>query len=199
MQSWDRPRRDERRRDADVRIMRRVYAAAAGVLFGYMTVSRLLGRDAPSQPLQHPSTILDPSPSHQPPPPPPPHPQIARQPAARWRAHRELLGTAFEWARRTAPFFECSDPDITAAYHYRLRVLWLHLKRTPSGQVLTEFLRDVNWAGPHGTINCAFGHIAADARWLRDDGTHARVESRAIRRSALTASDPRTIVSCARA
>ena len=79
-----------------------------------------------------------------------------------------MLGKSFSWARRTAPFFECSDADITAAYYYRLRVLALHLKSTPFGHVLTEFLYSVPWSGPHGTINCAFGHHAADARWLRD-------------------------------
>jgi len=37
-----------------------------------------------------------------------------------------------------------------------------------SGFVLTEFLRDVPWAGPHNTINCPFGHHIAEARWVRE-------------------------------
>lgn len=88
----------------------------------------------------------------------------------KWQKQQENLGSAFEWVRKSAPWFECSDADITRAYYYRWRVFWLHLKSTRShGWVLSEFLRHVNWAGPFGTINCAYGHHAADARWLRDE------------------------------
>ena len=56
------------------------------------------------------------------------------------------------FAARTAPLFECSSADITTAYYYRWRVFHLHLKHTArDGFVLTEFLRHVGWAGPHGT------------------------------------------------
>ena len=95
--------------------------------------------------------------------------QLRLPPRAKWRQHRALLGSAFHWARRSAPFFDCSDSDITAAYYYRWRVFFLHSKETQkSGWVMTEFLRPVGWSGPFGTINAAFGHHAADARWLRD-------------------------------
>ena len=86
-----------------------------------------------------------------------------------WSNRRAVLQQAFQWARRWVPYFECADADITTAYYYRWRVFWLHLRRTPRyGWVLTEFLRDVPWSGPHGTINCAFGHHAAEGRWVKD-------------------------------
>ena len=92
-----------------------------------------------------------------------------KAPAPDWEFHRHVLGDAFVWARQTVPFFESSDEDVTQAYYYRWRLFWMHLKRTPRwGYVLTEFLNPVPWAGPHGTINCPFGHQSAEARWVRD-------------------------------
>ena len=96
--------------------------------------------------------------------------QSWRPPMARWHAHKDGLGgeAAFAWAKDHVPYFECSDLDISATYYYRWRVFYSHLRRTPRyGTVITEFLRDVPWSGPHGTINAAFGHHAADGAWLR--------------------------------
>ena len=62
------------------------------------------------------------------------------------------------------PAISTSQPRTTAG-----RGLYSHLRRTPRyGTVITEFLRDVPWSGPHGTINAAFGHHAAGrSAWLR--------------------------------
>ena len=70
----------------------------------------------------------------------------------------------------TAPFFECSDADITTTYHYRLRYYGFISKSTPFGHVLTEFLYAVQVVWSAATHQCAYGHPAADARWLRDIG-----------------------------
>ena len=49
--------------------------------------------------------------------------------------------------------------------------LTLTLTLTPTltryGYTLSEFLPRVGWSGPFGTINCPFGHQAAEGRWLR--------------------------------
>ena len=83
-------------------------------------------------------------------------------------AHRGVLREATAWAAAEVPLFECSDADITTAYYYRWRVFWLHLKRDARyGYTLSEFLPRVGWSGPFGTINCPFGHQAAEGRWLR--------------------------------
>ena len=78
-------------------------------------------------------------------------------------AHRGVLREATAWAAAEVPLFKCSDADITTAYYYRWRVFWLHLKRDARyGYTLSEFLPRVGWAGPFGTINCPFGHQAAE-------------------------------------
>ena len=78
-------------------------------------------------------------------------------------AHRGVLREATAWAAAEVPLFECSDADITTAYYYRWRVFWLHLKRDARyGYTLSEFLPRVGWSGPFGTINCPFGHQAAE-------------------------------------
>ena len=78
-------------------------------------------------------------------------------------AHRGVLREATAWAAAAVPLFECSDADITTAYYYRWRVFWLHLKRDARyGYTLSEFLPRVGWSGPFGTINCPFGHQAAE-------------------------------------
>ena len=92
---------------------------------------------------------------------PPPEPLSAE-------AHRSTLREATAWATAEVPLFECSDADITTTYYYRWRVFWLHLKRDVRyGYTLSEFLPRVGWSGPFGTINCPFGHQAAEGRWLR--------------------------------
>ena len=91
-----------------------------------------------------------------------------RIPTDLWARHRGILGPAFDWVRNNVPGFECSDHDLNLAYAYRWKVFHLHLKKTQDGFVLTEFLKHVNWEGQHGTINCAYGHHAADARWVQD-------------------------------
>ena len=118
--------------------------------------------------------------------PPPPAETPAHQPPPEplsVDSHRGVLREATAWARgdaqskvsrpghlndETFPLFECSDADITTAYYYRWRLFWMHLKHDPKyGYTLSEFLPRVNWAGPFGTINCPFGHQAAEGRWLR--------------------------------
>jgi hypothetical protein len=43
-----------------------------------------------------------------------------------------------------------------------------HLKQTPDGFIVTEFLPPVPWAGLHNSINCPAGHHFYEGRWLHD-------------------------------
>src|SRR5690606_41087738 len=43
-----------------------------------------------------------------------------------------------------------------------------HLKRTPEGYIITEFLPEVPWSGKYNTINCPAGHHFYEGRWLQD-------------------------------
>ena len=66
------------------------------------------------------------------------------------------------------PLFECPDEDIERTYYFRWWTYRKHLRKTPSGWVVTEFLPDVSWAGKYNTISCPFGHHLREGRWLRD-------------------------------
>ena len=75
---------------------------------------------------------------------------------------------AWEFLRREVPLFECPDPAIEEAYYFRWWTYRKHLKQTPDGFVVTEFLPPVPWAGKFNTISCAAGHHFYEGRWLRD-------------------------------
>src|SRR5262249_10970554 len=53
-------------------------------------------------------------------------------------------------------------------YYFRWWTYRKHIKETPAGFVVTEFLSDVPWAGMYNTISCAAGHHFYEGRWLRD-------------------------------
>ena len=67
------------------------------------------------------------------------------------------------------PLVELSDPTIEQIYYFRWHTYCKHLKKSPFGWVVTEFLPDVPWAGKHNTISCAAGHHFAEGRWMRED------------------------------
>lgn len=66
------------------------------------------------------------------------------------------------------PDFISSDEALNVTYAYRCQVYKKHIKETPSGYVITEFLPDVHWAGKYNTISCAASHHFRDGRWLND-------------------------------
>lgn len=90
------------------------------------------------------------------------------------RGDRELYpqlvpnAEAFAFLRDHLPRFECPDPEIEEIYYFRGWTYRKHLKSTPDGFVVTEFLPRVGWAGKHNTISCAAGHHFYEGRWIRD-------------------------------
>ncbi|MBQ8748041.1 MAG: hypothetical protein IJZ08_09290 [Clostridia bacterium] len=66
------------------------------------------------------------------------------------------------------PRFTSSDRDLNITYAYRAEVFLKHIKTTPNGYVVTEFLPDVPWAGIYNTISCAAMHHFREGRWLTD-------------------------------
>jgi hypothetical protein len=66
------------------------------------------------------------------------------------------------------PFFDCPDREFEKVYYFRWWTYRKHIRQTPQGRVITEFLPPVGHAGPHNTISCAVGHHLAEGRWLRD-------------------------------
>jgi len=104
---------------------------------------------------------------------------ILRPDAARERIERfnrednELYANAYPNAQAwdflcdRIPHFDCPEPDLTEIYYFRWWTYRKHLRHTPEGWVVTEFLPDVNWAGKHNTIVCAAAHHFYEGRWLR--------------------------------
>ncbi|MDR0473716.1 MAG: hypothetical protein LBH43_08630 [Treponema sp.] len=74
---------------------------------------------------------------------------------------------ALQWMLEHIPYFECPDKVIEETYYFRWWVFRKHIKQTAEGLIITEFLPNVPWAGPHNSINAAVGHHIAEGRWLR--------------------------------
>lgn len=75
---------------------------------------------------------------------------------------------AFDWIRANVPFFSCPDPEVERVYYYRWWTFRKHIKETPRGYVITEFLRPVRHATDFNAISCALGHHISEGRWIRD-------------------------------
>jgi len=75
---------------------------------------------------------------------------------------------SWSWVQQNIPFFECPDREVEEMYYFRWWSFRKHLKQTPKGFVITEFLTPVSHAGEFNTISCAAGHHLAEGRWLRD-------------------------------
>ena len=54
------------------------------------------------------------------------------------------------------PFFNCPSKRLEEIYYFRWWTFRKHIKETPDGQVLTEFIEPVSHAGAHNTISCAY-------------------------------------------
>ena len=68
----------------------------------------------------------------------------------------------------TFPKFLSSDEELNITYNYRCELYGRHVKETPAGYVITEFLPDVPWAGIYNTISCAASHHFRDGRWMHN-------------------------------
>ena len=75
---------------------------------------------------------------------------------------------SWNWMSGNIPLFECPDKSIEEIYYYRWWTYRKHIKDTPAGKVLTEFISPVSHAGSYNTISCALGHHLAEGRWLRE-------------------------------
>ncbi|MDR1497731.1 MAG: hypothetical protein LBS59_04880 [Puniceicoccales bacterium] len=75
---------------------------------------------------------------------------------------------ALDFLSKNAPLLDYPDADIERTYYFRWWTFRKHIKQTPDGFVVTEFLPKVSWAGKHNTISCAAGYHFREGRWLRD-------------------------------
>ena len=75
---------------------------------------------------------------------------------------------AWGFLSSNVPLFECPDKDIEEIYYFRWWTFRKHIKSTPDGFIITEFLPPVGWSGKHNSISCAAGHHLREGRWLND-------------------------------
>jgi hypothetical protein len=75
---------------------------------------------------------------------------------------------SWSWMKENVPMFECPDKDFEQIYYYRWWTYRKHIKQTPDGFVVTEFITPVGHAGAYNTISCALGHHIYEGRWLKN-------------------------------
>ncbi len=75
---------------------------------------------------------------------------------------------ALSFLEKNIPLFECPDEDFERTYYFRWWTYRKHVKKTPDGYVITEFLPQVGWSGKYNTISCPGGHHYYEGRWLHD-------------------------------
>lgn len=73
-----------------------------------------------------------------------------------------------EWMSKNVPLFDCPQANMEEMYYYRWWSLRKHIKRTPVGYGMTEFLGQRSYADRYNLIACAIGHHVMETRWLRD-------------------------------
>ncbi len=66
------------------------------------------------------------------------------------------------------PLIDISDKDIMEIYYFRWYTYFEHIKNTPDGYVVTEFLPSVPWSKKYNTINCPLGHHLYEGRWIHN-------------------------------
>lgn len=76
---------------------------------------------------------------------------------------------AYEWLNSQIPLLDSPDPALEETYYFRWWVFRKHMKETPAGHIVTEFLPPVYWAGAYNSINCAACHHIREGRWLSDE------------------------------
>jgi hypothetical protein len=75
---------------------------------------------------------------------------------------------SWAWMLSNIPFLDCSHSKIEEIYYFRWWTYRKHIKQTPDGFVVTEFLPVVGHAKKHNTINCPVGHHIYEGRWIKN-------------------------------
>jgi hypothetical protein len=75
---------------------------------------------------------------------------------------------AWDFLKKNIPLFDCPDEGVNEIYYFRWWTYRKHIKETPAGFIITEFLPGVGWAGKYNSIDCAAGHHIREGRWLAD-------------------------------
>ena len=63
-----------------------------------------------------------------------------------------------DWLETNIPLFDCPDRNMEEIYYYRWWTLRKHIKNTPVGYAMTEFLVPRSYADKYNLISSALGH-----------------------------------------
>jgi hypothetical protein len=75
---------------------------------------------------------------------------------------------ALAFLTNNVPRFECPDKAFERTFYFRWWTYRKHIKMTPDGYVVTEFLPKVPWSGKYNTISCPAAHHIYEGRWLHN-------------------------------
>lgn len=76
---------------------------------------------------------------------------------------------ALGFLQENIPVLDCPDKELEKTYYFRWWTFRKHIKETPQGYIISEFLPEVPWAGKYNAISCPACHHLAEGRWLRDN------------------------------
>jgi hypothetical protein len=74
----------------------------------------------------------------------------------------------WDWFLQNIPWLDVPDKTLEEIYYFRWYSFQKHIRQSPEGLVIDEFLDNVPWAGKYNTINAASPHHLREARWLRN-------------------------------
>lgn len=75
---------------------------------------------------------------------------------------------AWEWMTKNTPLFDCPQKDFEEMWYFRWWTLRKHIKTTPVGYAMTEFLVNRSYADQYNLIASGVGHHIHESRWLRN-------------------------------
>ncbi len=75
---------------------------------------------------------------------------------------------AWQWMTQNVPLFECSQQDFEELWYFRWWTLRKHIKTTPVGYAMTEFLVQRSYADKYNLIASGVGHHIHESRWIRN-------------------------------
>lgn len=75
---------------------------------------------------------------------------------------------SWEWMTENIPLFDCPQKDFEEMWYFRWWTLRKHIKTTPVGYAMTEFLVNRTYADQYNLIASGVGHHIHESRWLRN-------------------------------
>ena len=75
---------------------------------------------------------------------------------------------AWQWMTENMPLFECPNRDFEEMWYFRWWTLRKHIRQTPVGYAMTEFLVNRNYADRWNLISSGVGHHIHESRWLHN-------------------------------